>query len=348
MSTFSRKQQALLKRAQMTSHERFLADEKRKKTEKQFQATLEKRQKRHDIRMAKIGAHLKSKKYEGPEFSSSIPNQDTTVATLVTRGGFQSPVSSPPTTPKKSGKLVHPETPVGKKKLIKPEPLSFQYKPRKRPVLTRAERKRRLAAKGTKAKAKRTEIDISDTTHAEEKEIESGRETGDSATEGTASESETGSESDFFGYRGTSGDETAEEIYYAKMARNRKRLAALRKKPKGVSAVRGDTNVPAFRAARAKEKRARQAFAGTRVAKRHKITTHHPFVPKLQIRQKGPGQFSVRSNGISDVVTKHVQSLLSRIKGKLFINGKFTAPKRAFSVIMALLRQKQVIEIVLK
>ena len=100
-----------------------------------------------------------------------------------------------------------------------------------------------------------------------------------------------------------------------------------------------------MRAARAKQKKARQEFKKSRVNKRHKVSGHHPFVPRLQIRHKGPGQFSVRSTGVTPQIERHVKILLSRLKGKLFVNGKFINPKRAFSVIIALLRKKQVIEI---
>ena len=120
---------------------------------------------------------------------------------------------------------------------------------------------------------------------------------------------------------------------------------ALRTRPVGVARKRGDVNVPRFQLARERAKKERQAFKSARVNKRHKITSHHPVVPKLQIRQKGPGEFSVRSTGVTPQIEKHVKSLLSRLTGKLFVNGKYTSPKRAFSVIMALLRQRQVIDI---
>ena len=131
MSTFTPAQRRFMKRiSTLTAQERFLADQKRKKAEEQFEANLGKRQKRHDIRMAKIGAHLKSKKYEGPEFSSSIPDESSTVAALVYRGGFQSPG---PSTPQKSATLVQAETPLGKKKVVVALPLSLSApEPQKR------------------------------------------------------------------------------------------------------------------------------------------------------------------------------------------------------------------------
>jgi len=108
----------------------------------------------------------------------------------------------------------------------------------------------------------------------------------------------------------------------------------------------------AFLAARARQKKARQDQKRQRLAARHghnqKIRTHTPFVPKLQVSQQGPGQFKVRSTGLSPAIRKQVKTLLGRIKGKLFINGKFTSLKRAFSVIMALLTKKQVIQVQVK
>jgi len=392
MSTFTAEQRRFMKRiSTMTSHERFLADQKRKKAEADLKARHAARRfatQKHELKRQESFQKLKKKaktqtgdvdaflerqalrgKRQGSrsENAASIPNQNTTVASLVSRGGFQSPGPSspgpsPPTTPTRSARLVRTVTPLtlNIRALSGKQPPVPSWKSKGKEKIssrTRAGHKKLRTQEGkAKKPAKPKHIDISEETDSgEEKEVESepvstsvsGTTESASDTEVESSEVESATESsdpgDLSDY-----DSADEEQYFAFMGHNWKRLAALMKKPRGVSAVRGDTNVPAFRAARAKEKRARQAFKKTRIAKRHKITTHHPFVPKLQIRQKGPGQFSVRSNGISDVVTKHVQSLLSRIKGKLFVNGKFTAPKRAFSVIMALLRQKQVIEIVLK
>ena len=378
MSTFTAEQRRFMKRiSTMTSHERFLADQKRKKAEADLKARHAARRfatQKHELKRQESFQKLKKKaktqtgdvdaflerqalrgKRQGSrsEFASSIPNQNTTVASLVSRGGFQSPGPSPPTTPTRSARLVRTVTPLtlNLRALSGKQPPVPSWKGKGKEKVssrTRAGHKKLRAKKPAKPK----HIDISDETDSgEEKEVESDpvstsvSGTTESASETSEVESATESSDpgDLSDY-----DSADEEQYFAFMGHNWKRLAALMKKPRGVSVVRGDTNVPAFRAARAKEKRARQAFKKTRIAKRHKITTHRPFVPKLQIRQKGPGQFSVRSNGISDRVKKHVQALLSRIKGKLFVNGKFTAPKRAFSVIMALLRQKQVIEIMLK
>ena len=111
-------------------------------------------------------------------------------------------------------------------------------------------------------------------------------------------------------------------------------------------------NPVAFLAVRAKQKKARQEQKRQRLAARHghnrKIRTHTPFTPKLQISQQGPGQFKVRSTGLSPSIRKHVKNLLGRLKGKLYINGKFTSLKRAFSVIMALLTKKEVIQVQVK
>ena len=385
MSTFTAEQRRFMKRiSTMTSHERFLADQKRKKAEADLKARHAARRfatQKHELKRQESFQKLKKKaktqtgdvdaflerqalrgKRQGSrsENAASIPNQNTTVASLVSRGGFQSPVPSPPTTPEKSGILVRTVTPLtlNIRALSGKQPPVPSWKSKGKEKIssrTRAGHKKLKAQKGkAKKPAKPKHIDISDETDSgEEKEVESdpsvsGTTEPASDTEVESSEVESATESsdpgDLSGY-----DTDDEQQYYAFMSKNWKLLAQLKEaKAKGISTVRGDTNVPAFRAARAKQKKARQAFKKTRIAKRHKITTYHPFVPKLQIRQKGPGQFSVRSNGISDRVKKHVQALLSRIKGKLFVNGKFTAPKRAFSVIMALLRKKQVIEIVLK
>ena len=159
-----------------------------------------------------------------------------------------------------------------------------------------------------------------------------------------------GAYSDFWHPQDESTDEE-DRIYRRQqdMAKRRRRhIAGMGKQHRVVTIPRGGTDVPLFQEIRAKQRKAKKAFKQARVNKRHKIRSHAPFVPKLQINQKGPGHFSVRSTGLTDAVKKQVRSLLSRVKGKLFVNGKFTATKRAYSVIIALLQKKQIIDIQIK
>ena len=336
MSISKAEKAAILSRAQKSYHQRFQERaSKRKSADELFAEDLAERKKHISDMRKKLAVN--KERYEKAErqitpkseFFTSIPDERTTVASL-TRGGL----SSPPTTPKHSGTLKRTTTPITIKwSGLKPRTLA----PR---VLTRAERKKKLAAtkarlgktKGSRAKAERPKhIDISDTSSTEEKDVES------------ESESETFSEMGEDDY--PTDQEERDEAAAKEKERKKARARGLRTRAVGVARIRGRTNILAMRAARAKQKKARQEFKKARVNKRHKISGHHPFVPKLQIRQKGPGMFSVRSTGITPQIKNHVNSLLSRLKGKLFVNGKFTNPKRAFSVIMALLRKKQVIEI---
>ena len=324
-----------MKRAQMTPHARFLFDEKRKKREakqKQFDEESARRTRRHEIRMAQMGAQLRSEKYEGPEYSTSIPDVRTTVASL-TRAGFQSPRSSPPTTPKKTRTQVNPQTPI---------PLALPKNPEgTQKVSSRTRRGYRKTLEATKARRKAGRPEDAPGTLSDsesEAKVQESESSVESATESSVEETKKQKKNRL----------RIEKLLAkraAEIARKKARARGLRTRSVGVSRIRGRINVAAMRSARAKQKKTRQEFKRERVNKRHKLTGHHPMVPKLQIRQKGPGQFSVRSTGVTPQIENHVKSLLSRLKGKLFVNGKFTAPKRAFSVIMALLRAKQVIEI---
>ena len=124
MSTIGKSGRDILKYAQLSKHGKFLEDEKRRKQaeiQKRDEEEHAKRQRRLDIRKSKISAHLSGEEYEGPEFSSSIPQENTTMATgtlsTEVRGEFQSPVSSPPSTPPRTPRssgptLVRTETPV--------------------------------------------------------------------------------------------------------------------------------------------------------------------------------------------------------------------------------------------
>ncbi|HIB90435.1 TPA: hypothetical protein EYO57_25155 [Candidatus Poribacteria bacterium] len=58
---------------------------------------------------------------------------------------------------------------------------------------------------------------------------------------------------------------------------------------------------------------------------------------KLQIKEEGPGVFSVRSTGMSAKVQKHVQLLLNRIQGSITVNGQSMDKKKAYKVIIDIL-----------
>ena len=62
---------------------------------------------------------------------------------------------------------------------------------------------------------------------------------------------------------------------------------------------------------------------------------------KLQIKEEGPGIFSVRSTGMSAKVQKHVQLLLNRVKGSITVNGQPMSKKQAFKAIIEILTKRQ-------
>ena len=62
---------------------------------------------------------------------------------------------------------------------------------------------------------------------------------------------------------------------------------------------------------------------------------------KLQIKEEGPGVFSVRSTGMSAKVQKHVELLLNRVKGSITVNGQPMSKRQAFKAIIDILRKRQ-------
>ena len=356
MSTIGRQGRDILKFAQMSEHEKFLENEKRRKRdeEREFrrQESFEQLKQRAKTQTGDVEALIKrlgrGKRHGSrSEFASSIPDGRSTIAPMVSRGGFQSPNSSPPTTPRKGPTLVRTETPVWEKRIgDPPKALPVTPEPRKRPgkkkpnVTTRGRSKREMKAKHA-ARAKPIKpsklapvhsIDISGDTDTDVETVtdEKAQESAPTSAVQSATESES-EEAEW--------DPTT--VYAPKGVRAR---LVERYRTQG----KGTTDMAGFRALRAKQKKARKEFKRARVQSRHKLQTHTPFVPKLQINQKGPGQFQVRSTGVTGAVKNQVKTLLDRVKGKLFVNGKFTAPKRAYAVIIALLVQKQVINIQLK
>ena len=357
-------------------HERFLSVEekrkrraalKRKEDPKQQQERAAKRERHHDIRMAKIGADLRREEYSGPEFSSSIPTAKETLARLVSRGpeGFQSPVESPPRTPEhRAVPLVRTTTPV-----VLP---GFDPGHKKKPMIKFKIKQSARTGKGKKKpqvpRAPRKPLHDPDSDEA----VVGGD--SDTSVEYTGDEKMTESESetdtDEFSYIRDEGRrrrlrhqkrlkrirEKARQLAERKRAeqaarqlaeRRRARARALRLRHVGVAA-RARPDIPAFLAERARQKKEQRDFKQQRLAKRHTrqtIRTVHPFVPKLQISQQGPGKFKVRATGITPAVLQQVKTLLSRVTGKLFVNTKFVSMKRAFSVIVALLRKKEVVMI---
>ena len=353
MSTIGRQGRDILKFAQMSEHEKFLENEKRRKRAEELkrQESFEQLKQRAKTQTGDVEALIKrlgrGKRHGSrSEFASSIPDGRSTIAPMVSRGGFQSP--SPPTTPRKGATLVRTETPVWEKRIgDPPKALPVTPEPRKRPgkkkpnVTTRGRSKREMKARHA-ARAKPIKpsklapvhsIDISGDTDTDVETVtdEKAQESAPTSAVQSATESES-EEAEW--------DPTT--VYAPKGVRAR--LAAHR--IRGIA--KPTTNMAGFRALRAKQKKARKEFKRARVQSRHKLQTHTPFVPKLQINQKGPGQFQVRSTGVTGAVKNQVKTLLDRVKGKLFVNGKFTAPKRAYAVIIALLVQKQVINIQLK
>ena len=358
MSTIGRQGRDILKFAQMSEHEKFLENEKRRKRdeEREFrrQESFEQLKQRAKTQTGDVEALIKrlgrGKRHGSrSEFASSIPDGRSTIAPMVSRGGFQSPNSSPPTTPRKGPTLVRTETPVWEKRIgDPPKALPVTPEPRKRPgkkkiytdkpkVTTRAKHAARAKAKKPSKLAPVHSIDISGDTDTDVETVtdEKAQESAPTSAVQSATESES-EEAEW--------DPTT--VYAPKGVRARLTPLLAAHRIRGIA--KPTTNMAGFRALRAKQKKARKEFKRARVQSRHKLQTHTPFVPKLQINQKGPGQFQVRSTGVTGAVKNQVKTLLDRVKGKLFVNGKFTAPKRAYAVIIALLVQKQVINIQLK
>ena len=343
MSTFGREEQDVLRRAAQSWEKR--RGGRQKKKDKAHDS-------KHKKRLESLTKQLRTGVHDAPEFSASIPEESSTIAPMV-RGGFQSP--SPPRTPPRRHVpgLVRTTTPV----LVPRAPklkLGDKFKPRTRvkgekgyPNVTtrggrrrsdqkkRAEQKKRAMAARHAARAKPIksgepiEISDSDTDQGDEKAVEEEPDWWDPAPQTTSE-----SESDF--------------DVNAFLRRRRGHRMRNIVEPRVQAIKNPTTNMAGFRALRARQKKARLAKKRQRVNIRHNVQTHHPFVPKLQINQKGPGQFMVRATGLSGAVKNQVKTLLARVKGKLFVNGKFVNPKRAYNLIIKLLEQKQVINIQLK
>ena len=355
MSSFGRREREILERA---AKGKYVDEERKRRRRARLQKGLagikipDKKPKpkgHHEKRMKSLEKQLETGVYERPEFSASIPDESSTVAPMV-RGGFQSPPTTPPR--KRLPGLVRTTTPVIVPKAPKLQ-LSEKFQPRTRPgerghpnVTTRRRRKSRLQkeremAERHAARAKRIvpqqplEISDSDTDQGDEKADEK-PDWWDPEEE--SSDTET-----------TSTSEWDPRKYNLEVMKRRREMRMRFQTDPAVKAIKkATTNIAGVRALRAKYKKSRQAHKRTRVNSRHNVQTHHPFAPKLQINQKGPGQFMVRATGITGAVRNQVKSLLARVKGKLFVNGKFVNPKRAYNLIMKLLEQKQVISIQLK
>jgi hypothetical protein len=66
---------------------------------------------------------------------------------------------------------------------------------------------------------------------------------------------------------------------------------------------------------------------------------------RLQIKEEGPGVFSVRSSGMSPKVQKHIKLLLNRVKGSIEVNGQKMTKQKAYTVIVNLLSKNQVAQV---
>ena len=355
MSSFGRREREILERAR---EGKYVDEERKRRRRARLQKGLagikiaDKKPKpkgHHEKRMESLQKQLETGVYDRPEFSASIPDESTTVAPMI-RGGFQSPPTTPPR--QKVPGLVRTTTPVIVPRAPKLQ-LKEKFQPRTRAgekghpnVTTRRRRKSKLQkeremAERHAARAKRKvpqrplEISDSDTDQGDEKVDEGLPDWWDPPMESDTSDSDAMIDWD-------------PKKIGAMMRRRREARMRSAKEPKVRAIKRPTTNIAGLRALRAKEKKDRLAKKRQRVNIRHNVQTHHPFVPKLQINQKGPGQFMVRATGITGAVRNQVKSLLARVKGKLFVNGKFVNPKRAYNLIMKLLEQKQVISIQLK
>ena len=353
MSSFGHQESDLLRRAREKTYvDETLKKQKRKQRLARLKKGLagvripDKKPKpkgHHQKRMESLEKQLRTGRYEKPEFSASIPDERSTIAAMVggsSRQRFQSPEPRPPVTPprRRVPALVRAETPISL--------TDYAGRPVQAPK-GHYDRKKRGPYKKKKrdpapprAKPRPEAIWLDDTETDDDSMAATAGES-ESDPEAKAEESET-DDSDTSSEYGMDplafGPGRAQEAY--QHMRRQHYLHRVRRDPQ------------AFLAARARQKKARQDQKRQRLAKRHghnqKIRTHTPFVPKLQISQQGPGEYKVRSTGLSPAIRKQVKTLLSRIKGKLFINGKFTSLKRAFSVIMALLTKKQVIQVQVK
>ncbi len=319
-----------------------------------------KRKGHHEKRMESVKKQLRTGVYDRPEFSASIPDESSTVASLTSggRSGLQLP---PVTPPRRSGpSLVRTMTPLDLTDYEGNPVQAPKGKPKKgyrksKDKKKTAQRAARAKAAAPKAKPRREPIVIPSGSDADSDaatigsdsdlaSVEFDEETDapeEAKAEDTESESET-DESDTSSEYGMDPLDFPEARQHAiERYKKQQRYLALRRR-----------NPVAFLAVRSRQKKARQEQKRQRLAARHghhhQIRTHTPFTPKLQISQQGPGQFKVRSTGLSPAIRKQVKSLLGRLKGKLFVNGKFTSPKRSFAVIMALLTKKQVIQIQVK
>jgi hypothetical protein len=305
MSTFGQVEHDVLRQAAQPWKNR--KQDRLKKIEKAHDS-------KHKKRLESLTKQLSTGFYAGgPEFSSSIPTENSTIAPMV-RGGFQSP--SPPRTPprRQVAGLVRTKTPV----LVPTVPkiqLGDKFKPRTRMRgtrnITRRGRRRRTDQKRRAMDARRRQMDIDTDSDSEPPEIL--RQSDEKAWE---TETSSEQESDTV----TSDWDPANTITRRRRKRGEKMV--LQKEPIVTAIKNPTTNMAGFRALRARQKKKRQAKKRQRVNIRHNVGTHHPFQPKLQINQKGTGKFLVRATGISEVVENQVRALLARVKGKLFVNGK--------------------------
>ena len=120
------------------------------------------------------------------------------------------------------------------------------------------------------------------------------------------------------------------------------------KSPQGVAArlaraeKRQQTNLELHRLRKERQaayrKKKAQSRQGVQISERLDVA-------KLQIRQTGPKSYSVRSTGMSPQVNKHVQLLLDRLSGKLFVNQKLMSKKSAYNLIVRLLTERKTVSV---
>ena len=68
-------------------------------------------------------------------------------------------------------------------------------------------------------------------------------------------------------------------------------------------------------------------------------------VAKLQIKEEGPGSYSVRSTGMSAKVQTHIKLLLDRLKGNIYINGQLLSRQKAFKVLVMILSKQETAQV---
>ncbi len=92
-------------------------------------------------------------------------------------------------------------------------------------------------------------------------------------------------------------------------------------------------------------KQRQKAYHKQKASRRYTSVAGTAGVAKLQIKQEGPGAYSVRSTGVSPQVKKHIQHLLNRLSGKLYLDGKLMSKKAALTYIVKQLTDRKTVQV---